>query len=337
MTTAIFFSSPRLGETNGEQLQRMLDRHGLGRLLAWSRTGQGAMNQTLRIETDTGAYIFKGNPLYPGQLEEERWFSEQLATRTKLPLPVPYVMDERTDLFGWSYAIMPCLPGRHLGDLPDDGGEAGAQAAAEALRQIHAWTEPAFGEYDPRNGRIVPFEGGYFSWLSHRVLYWLKDAARFSDIGAEDEAWAEGVLRQAELGFAKLQRASMCMGDFKPGNFLLEDEPGGMRLSGLFDLTNGYFGDPLADLPKLLVYYRSRGRHDRAARFLRACTEGMEADRGWEARLAVHLLHQNVLDWGCLKAMGAADWPEERTFRDWAADWQADLAGWLAAARGETP
>lgn len=346
MTTKIIFSSPRVGETSDEQLQRMLDRHGLGRLLAWSRTGQGAMSQTLRIETSTRAFILKGNPLYPGQLEEERWFTEQLASRTRLPLPIPYIVDERTDLFGWSYAIMPCLPGRHLGDLADEGGFAGAEAAAEALHEIHRWKEPMYGEYDPISRRIVPFEGGYYGWLSERILYWLHDAARFSAIGAEDMAWTEERLRQAQPDFAELGQAALCMGDFKPGNFLLASRPADdsrLAVSGLFDLTNAYFGDPLADLAKLLVYYRGRGRQDLAACFLRAYAEGMEDERGLGSRLGVHLLHQNVLDWGCLKAMGAADWPAELTFRAWAAAQQADLADWLAAiqprsaGRRETP
>jgi hygromycin-B 7''-O-kinase len=114
MTTTIYFSSNRLGEVTHEQLQRVLDRFDLGRLLSFGRTAEGVMGQTLYISSTAGQFVLKGNPLFSGQWVEERYMVEQLHTRTSIPVPAPYLVDDTEDIFGWSYAVMPRLYGEHI-------------------------------------------------------------------------------------------------------------------------------------------------------------------------------------------------------------------------------
>lgn len=105
MTTKIIFGSKnRLGTITTEQLQAMLDRFKLGKLISFSSTAQGAMGQTMFITSTDGEFVLKGNPLYPGQLEEEKFFVDQLNQITDIPVPSPYVFDPSDDIFGWSYA-----------------------------------------------------------------------------------------------------------------------------------------------------------------------------------------------------------------------------------------
>ena len=106
MTTEIFFSSPKLGEISDEQLQRVLYRFNLGELISFTPTLKGVGQQTLFLQSSTGNYVLKGNPLYPGQFIEEKYYIDQLRNTTSLPVPRLYIVDEAEDILGWSYAIM---------------------------------------------------------------------------------------------------------------------------------------------------------------------------------------------------------------------------------------
>ncbi|CAH8244751.1 hypothetical protein WJ0W_001981 [Paenibacillus melissococcoides] len=54
MTTTVFFASKSLGALTDSQLQRMLDRFGLGRLLHSAPTEHGVMKQTLFVTSTAG-------------------------------------------------------------------------------------------------------------------------------------------------------------------------------------------------------------------------------------------------------------------------------------------
>lgn len=64
MTTKIFFSSNPLGDITSEQLQLMLDRFNLGKLISSGKTSKGVGKQTLYVTSSSGEYVLKGNPLF---------------------------------------------------------------------------------------------------------------------------------------------------------------------------------------------------------------------------------------------------------------------------------
>lgn len=59
-------------------------------------------------------FVLRGAPLDPVQFPGERWFMQHLHDQTQVRVPWPYLLDQSTDLFGWSYVIMPRLPGLSL-------------------------------------------------------------------------------------------------------------------------------------------------------------------------------------------------------------------------------
>ncbi|MCY9166527.1 hypothetical protein [Bacillus atrophaeus] len=83
MTAEIIFASNKLGIINDDQLQSMLDKINLGKIISSKKTANGAMGQTMFVSSTEGAFVFKGNPLYTGQLVEEKFFVEELNRRTQ--------------------------------------------------------------------------------------------------------------------------------------------------------------------------------------------------------------------------------------------------------------
>lgn len=326
MTTRIFFSTNQLGELSERQLQLMLERWQLGKLVAAGKTAKGVGNQTMFVDSTAGRFVLKGNPLYPGQFREEQYYVDGLRA-AGLPVPAPYLVDEATDIFGWPYALMPRLAGDHISDSTfwSGLGEADRQQIAEllgtSLSRLHRWQVPQAGEYDPITDNVSPFPHSYRGWLFDRIDYWLRDAARYSQVTAQDWEWVNQLLASARAAFDQLTTASYVMGDFKADNLLVRRSDSGWELAGIFDFTNGYFGDGLADLCKLVIMHLSAGEAELAKRFVVAYCRGCAETTGFAARLRVHLLQQCVLNWGCAKAIGQATWDPQLSFASWAAQY----------------
>jgi len=304
--------------------QSMLNRFHLGNLISYERTPKGVGNQTMFIKSSSGEYVLKGNPLYRGQLIEEQFYVNRLHKRTRLPVPMPYLIDGSDDIFGWSYAIMPLLPGRHITD-PDLAAQLGeedkkqiAELLAKSLCELHNWKVDHYGELDLNVKGIRSFEISYKIWLYNRIKYWLKDAQQYSVISPADIEWVENVLAASEHVFDCLHTPIFVMGDFKADNILVQRNSDGWQLSGIIDFTTGYFGDGLSDLPKMVILYLDQGETELARRFIDTYFHCCDAREGFLERFRVHMLHQRVLDWGCAYATNRVTWDVSHSFSQWA-------------------
>ncbi|MEE3952757.1 phosphotransferase [Peribacillus frigoritolerans] len=192
MTSKIIFASNKLGIINDGQLQAMLDKFKLGKLISSEKTANGAMGQTIFVASTEGDFVFKGNPLYDGQLLEEKYFIENIHKRTKVSVPMPYIIDDSGEIFGWSYALMPRLPGEHLNskyftnNLSIDEKFIVAELIAKTLSEIHTWKVTDFGDLNTDNYTIEPFKESYKQWLFNRIMFWLEDPKKYSEITAKD-------------------------------------------------------------------------------------------------------------------------------------------------------
>ncbi|WP_413382086.1 phosphotransferase family protein [Alkalihalobacillus sp. 1P02AB] len=322
MTTKIIFGSNKLGELNEAIIEQMLYRFHLGKLVSAKRTSNGAMGQTMFIQSTKGEFVLKGNPLFPGQFEEERFYIENLAKKTMLALPTPYIIDFEEDLTGWSYVLMPRKKGTHLNDNQKHLSEAEesqiVREIAKVLAEMHQWKTPIFGEYKPLAGEVHPFESSYFQWLKERILYWLGDAKKYSTITELDEQFALDLIEQAKPVFDSLKVAEFVMGDFKVGNFVMDKISGQWKVSGIFDFTNAYFADGSNDLVKMFLYYIEKGKQSLVHELFNSYVQLIQKDtEQMKKRLTVHMLHQRVLDWGCFKAIGAVTWDDSLSFSEW--------------------
>lgn len=364
MSTTIYFSSRSVHGVTEVQLQQALDRHGLGQLQSWSFTPHGRSAQTLSIQSSSGQYILKGNPIYKGQWQEEQFFANQISQRTHLPVPSPYILDEQKDIFGWSYLMMPKLTGVHLHEIWDSLPDRQSQAQcldvlSQALHQLHSWRVDEVGEWDGVQGKQIDlrseFTPGYDDrdivppfleeeyvqpitpfarWIEQRLFYWLKDAERFCNtVGKEGWQYILEQLQDVMPALERFECPTVVMGDFKSENLLLDqytsedDHTTTWRLSGIFDFTTAYFGDPAADLVKIVIMLVDRQEtvmaHEWVRQYirLRYCdltpeAVHVETEADFIDRLHIHLLYQLILQWGESSAVGQGNF-EESMFTHW--------------------
>src|SRR5207249_4234797 len=98
-----------------------LDGFGLGRLIAAEPVASGNWGQNCFVISTEGEFVLRGAPHYAWQLLEEQFFARLLHAHTRAPVPWPYYVEQSSELFGWSYAVMARLPGEQLGGLVNRG------------------------------------------------------------------------------------------------------------------------------------------------------------------------------------------------------------------------
>lgn len=117
MTMAKVYSE-RLGRISDEQFQAALDRFDLGRFIRAEPIPFGVFGQNVFVTTTTGEYVLRGSPHFWWQFPTEQFYTQQFYDRTQVPVPWPYLIADSPEIFGWSYAIMPRMPGVQLSDPP---------------------------------------------------------------------------------------------------------------------------------------------------------------------------------------------------------------------------
>ncbi|MBS4207317.1 aminoglycoside phosphotransferase family protein [Bacillus sp. FJAT-50079] len=332
MTAEIIFASNQLGIINDDQLQSMLEKFNMGTLISFKKTANGAMGQTMFVSSTEGEFVFKGNPLYKGQLVEEKFFIENLQQRTNVPVPVPYIIDDSQEFFGWSYALMPRLQGEHLyskSKLHVDEKLEIAELISKTMAEFHTWSVTESGELNTENFNITPFKDTYVQWLYKRIMFWLEDAKKYSIITSEDFEWVETLLDDSKESLDRFSSPTFVMGDFKPGNFLINLGDRGLEISGVFDFTNSYFADPISDLIKMITFYMDNNEWEMAKHLVRVYCSEFKEKEDLIKRMKVHMLHQRILDWGCAKAMNMVTWDDELLFSQWVEGYTDSVARFL--------
>lgn len=294
--------SARLGSITKEQFQAALDRFGLGRFRAARPTGVGLAHQTLFLETPSGEYVLRGNPVFPGQLEKEIFFARLLHERGPIPVPWPYLHDAEADIFGWPYVLMPRLPGCQAdvgrrSDLESDDQLAVVIALAEALAVLHDVCWPVPGEYRPEIDDIEPLAMPWADWVEKRVhekLEWVTTGP--GAISSEDAGWAESLLVSGVEALREPFNPGFVMHDYTQYNVVFTRDPA-WRVSGLFDLGEAYMGDGEADLSRLTSILLSRD-FALAQAFIRRYLRLRPPRRGFAERFAIYMLDDILIGWG---------------------------------------
>jgi hygromycin-B 7''-O-kinase len=103
--------SARLGEISASQFQAALDCFDLGIFVQAEPIPFGIFGQNVFLTSTKGAFVLRGDPHFPWQFPTEQFFVQQLHEHTHVAVPHPYLIDDSTDIFGWSYVIMPRMIG----------------------------------------------------------------------------------------------------------------------------------------------------------------------------------------------------------------------------------
>jgi len=328
--------SKRLGVLFGHQLQAALDRFDLGVLVHAERVPFGNFGQNVFLTSTKGDYVLRGAPHYPWQFPKERFFTELLHKRTSVPVPWPYLLDPSEDVFGWSYVIMPRMPGAQLIDphvrdrLSAEDRRGIAHAMGETLACLHTLTWPYPGEYDLATDTIQPLSVDFSDWVVSCIRHNLQLGVSLSDrTTAADMEWVEQLIARGREALSVPFQPCFVMQDYKEGNAVAERRDGIWHISGVFDYMEPYFGDGEADLSRSVAGYVDEDPA-LARAFVRAYVEqaglGNRPFRsGFADRFPIYMLLDRLIIWQFGQRHGVW-WDADLTLREWASPYTSALA-----------
>lgn len=301
--------SERLGVIDGVQLQAVADEFGLGRVIAAEPAPAGLFGQIVLLTTTDGEWAMRGNPHGHGHLTKERRVAHLIHEQSSLAAPWPYMISEDTELFGWTYAVMPRLPGTNgslLWDAADDEQRAAiAATTGEALGQLHEIATPFFGPHDFRLDRFSALDD-YPGWVLDRLEQSRSACREVDALSAEAERFIDRLIKECGESLAEPFRPVLVHHDFRPGNLNFVQGDDHFVVTGVFDLFEAYFGDGEEDLVRMLRTVQT-GEQRRA--FLDAYTAHHPLRPGAAQRLALYALADWLIIWEYGKRNGV--WFEE--------------------------
>jgi aminoglycoside phosphotransferase (APT) family kinase protein len=318
--------SKRLGVLSGEQIQAVLTRFELGKLLAARPAPGGLFGQNVLVTSTAGEYVLRGHAHYDGQFEKERFFCRAIHERTRAQAPWPFLIEKSPEIFGWSYALMPLLPGVHLSDpevrrslTPDDRlGIARAMGEYLPLIQHATWDAPA--AYDHAGDDLAPLGSPYAEWFAARTREYLARCRRTSQQTTTDGdvAWVESLIDAARASLDAPFAPVLVHTDYAEGNVVAERGADGWRIGGVFDLGEAYIGDGEYDLARLASAY---GRQSPAMlqAFCGPYATARPPRPGFGERLALYIVADRLIFWeyGHRNKVWFTG-PEDTSFRWWA-------------------
>src|SRR5258707_2221396 len=224
---------------------------------------------------------------------------QHLHEQTQAPVPWPYLLDRSTDLFGWSYVIMPRLPGLSLASQEvkqrrtEHERRRIAGALGTTLAELHTLTWPSVGDYDLARDGIKPLEQSYAEHMLARVRGALATCIRATTrTTPADISWVEEVITQGQGALYEPFQPCFVHGDYQESNVLVEGSSERWHVSGVFDMYPG-FKDPETDLSRPLAAYLDE-QPVLAQELLRAYSRRQPLRPGFENRFPLYMLLERL-------------------------------------------
>ena len=329
--------SKRLGAISPAQFQAALDHFGLGRLVSAEPITLGNFGQNCFLHSTAGAFVLRGTPHYPWQFLEEQLFAQLLHEHTSVPVPWPYYVDESAAIFGWSYAIMPRLPGRPLADKAFRGSLGGAaqreiaRALGHTLADLQALEWPLPGAYDPttrtirQSGAVNPVAvnpadaaPGVDAPAYARQLLAQAQAVAPEQTTAADAAWAESVIAGALNALREPFRPCCVMRDYQENNVnVTRAADGTWQVSGVFDLMGLFFGDGEAALSRQAAIYAERDA-SLASEYVWSYLRQRPPRAGFARRFPLYMLAERLEVWEWAYRTDRVWWDRSLSLQAWA-------------------
>ncbi|MEQ4209614.1 aminoglycoside phosphotransferase family protein [Actinopolymorpha sp. B9G3] len=289
--------SDRLGVIDADQFQAVADEFGLGRVTNAEPAPGGLFGQVVFLTTTDGQYAMRGNPHGYVQLTKERRVAQIIRERSSLPAPWPYHVSEKTELFGWTYAVMPRLPGRSGSELwnaaDDEQRLALARAFGEALGRLHEARSPFFGPYDADLDDFIAMDN-FSDWALYRLDVTRTKCRRINALTVEAELFIDSMIDQCAGAFAVPFEPVLVHHDFTLGNVNLAESGRGYAATGVFDLFESYFGDGEEDLIRFLGHVQT---DEQRRVFADAYSAHRSLRPGASERLALYALADFLVAW----------------------------------------
>ena len=239
----------RLGRLTGAQLQAAVSRFDLGRLVDAAPIPGGLFGQNVRLTTDSGAWILRGCPHYDWQFPKERYFARQIAARSGIPAPWPYLIEPSRETFGWSYALMPCLPGLQLSDpavrarVTSSEETSIARALGDGLSRLHEMTWAHPGTYSLEQNDVVPHECSHRERVLGEIDDLVAQCGRLESLTRPDLLWLRTLVNRNQTALDEPFESTFVHHDFTAAN-VVSRGPTAWNVSGVFDLMEAYVRAP---------------------------------------------------------------------------------------------
>ena len=247
--------SKRLGQISPEQFQAALTRFDLGDFVKAEPVPFGLFGQNAFLTSTLGEFVLRGLPHYPWQFPTEQFFVNLLHERTQTPVPYPYLLEASEDIFGWSFVIMPRLPGLQLQDkairsqMTFDDRSATVRALARTLVELQSLTWESAGKYDVEQNQVQPFAKDYREWIIDGIREKMTAAQSYNDhTTASDVEWTESIIAKARPVLHLAYTPCVVHADYGEHNTVAREIEGEWYITGVFDLMTAHFGDGQADL-----------------------------------------------------------------------------------------
>ena len=308
--------SEHLGALSDDQLQRACDVFDLGALQQAEAAAAGAWGQNIMLTTSTGDFVLRGKERAAGQFAKERAVAAAINDGSSLASPWPYLVNHDAAILGWSYAVMPRLPGTMGSTLWDradtDGRLALAAAHGEALAHLHEATFAAPGPFDVTRDAFVAVDN-YAQWTIERVESLRSQCRAIDSLSHADERFVDTLLRDCAGALDEPFVPVLVHHDFSLANTNYATEHSDFRATGVFDLGETHVGDGEEDLVRFLFRRKSTQR----AAFVDAYTGRHPFRPGASERLALYALADLLFMWQVSRRV--TNWFGDDTFLDVAA------------------
>ena len=322
--------SQRLGNISDEQLQNALSYFELGEFLSAEPIPFGLFGQNLFVTSTVGEFVLRGVPHYDWQFPAEKFFTEQLHTKTRVPVPYPYLFNPAPEIFGWAFVIMPKMPGLQLADsqvvarLSMDERREIAKALAAMLIEIQTLTSEHSGKYDTVTQIIQPMSQDYRSWIVQRIRELIAQAQSYNtNTIPTDLAWVENIIERTTPACLTPYQPCLVLEDYKEANVVVTQNKTGWQVSGVFDLMTAHFGDGEADLARQVGTYL-RETQELADEFVQFYLNNKVLQPGFAERQQLYMLYDSLIIWSFWQGY-AGGLPEDKTLtlEQWASPFVA--------------
>jgi hygromycin-B 7''-O-kinase len=300
-------------------LSRALKQHGLGELTGYQQIERGNWRQNVAVETTSGSYVFRCQPLFKDQFQIEAEAISFLAASSLVPVPSPYVLDMSRSVLPWEYAVMPLLEGVpvELAVLPPVTQIALARATGELLNRLHSLETDSDG-FPLLAGRgmsgadpLLKAHENIETCLARQFL----TPTEAREVQTNLRAWTETTPAKLRLSFVH--------GDFQLSNLLVSAaDPS--RITALLDFAGAHFGHSAEDLPRQLCGFLDLDPSGLLARtFLAGYGGNLPA-------LPLYLLCERLDLWVFIRDMQVGWVDQSLSFTDWLAPYFDAARHWAA-------
>ncbi len=295
--------SERLGLIEPDQLREATERHELGELRDAYPAPGGPFAQNVVLETTQGLFVLRGNPRGHSQLTKERRVARFIDERSTLPAAWPYTVCDDTETFGWTYAVLPFLPGTPglelWPTLDADGRVDLAGAAGESLAELHDARADFFGPYDGQLDDFIELED-FGDWFLHRLGHWRNACRAVNALSTDAEQYIDDLIDEHADALDEPFTPVLVHHDFTIEN--LNFDLGNFEATGVFDLGEANLADGEEDLVRMLGHLDT---DDEREAFVEAYTEDHPLRPGAGDRLALYALVDHLRVWEFGRRFGA--------------------------------